>query len=292
MGTGRSKGKYSIQNINVISTISMSLVLYLVGTVIFIIFAARETATEIKENINLSLILNDKTPDATVKRIEQYLENSGYAKSCKYITKEDALKEHIAAMGENPEDFLGYNPLMASLEVKLNARYTHPDSVSHLESKLKIFENIERVAYQKDIVSLVNDNIKSVSLLLITLAGILLIISFTLINNTIKVSIYSNRFLINTMKLVGATAWFIRKPYIRKGMLNGLIAAIIALLILLATSTYMQHEFSMNFLKLSTSTLIYVISIVIFTGVFLTGISSYISVGRYLKMRTNEMYFV
>ncbi len=292
MASGRSKGKYSIQNINVISTISMSLVLYLVGTVVFILFAAQETATEIKENINLSLILDDKTPDATVKRIEQYLINSGYAKSCKHISKEDALKEHIAAMGENPEEFLGYNPLMASLEVKLNAHYTHPDSVSSLENKLKIFENIERVAYQKDIVSMVNDNIKSVSLLLITLAGILLIISFTLINNTIKVSIYSNRFLINTMKLVGATAWFIRKPYIRRGMTNGFFAAIIALLILLGTSSYMQHEFSMNFLKLSTSTLFFVVSIVILTGILLTGISSYVAVGRYLKMRTNEMYFV
>lgn len=287
-----TKGKYVIENVNVTSTVSMSLVLFLVGIVSFILFAARDTAKEIKENINLSLILNEKTPDANVKRIEQFMLNSGYAHSVKYISKEEALKEHIASMGENPENFLGYNPLLASIEVKLNAQYAQNDSVMMIQSKLSIFNNIKEVAYQKEIIDLVDNNIKNISMVLLSLAGILLLISFTLINNTIKVSIYSNRFLINTMKLVGATAWFIRKPYVLKGMNNGFIASIIALLMLTGLSFYMQNEFNMNLLKLNSSTLAMVSLTVILTGLILSAVSSYIVVGKYLKMKTNDMYFI
>jgi cell division transport system permease protein len=149
-----------------------------------------------------------------------------------YVSKEDALKDHIASLGEDPQDFLGYNPLKASLEVKLKANYANTDSVAVIESKLGAFEYIDRIAYQKDMVSLVNENVRKVSLVLLGLAVVLLIVSIALINNTVRLSVYSNRFLINTMKLVGATHSFIRKPYIVKGMLNGLIAALIALVLL------------------------------------------------------------
>lgn len=292
MKSDHSKGKFSIQNIHFTSTVSMSLVLFLIGLVTLILFAARDTATQIKENINLSVILDDNISDSKVKRIQQFLETTGYIKSQNFISKEDALKEHVEAMGENPEKFLGFNPLMASIEVKLNAAYANMDSVNMIEQRLKVFPDITRVAYQKDMVSLVNDNVKKISIILLSIAAVLLLISFALINNTIKVSVYSNRFLINTMKLVGATPWFIRWPYIRRGMINGALASVISLIMLTGMTLYIQNEFSLNFLMLQFSTLINLVLIVMILGVTLTALSSYLAVGRFLKMKTNDMYFV
>src|ERR1035437_8674854 len=230
-------------NIHLTSTISMSLVLFLVGLVFLLLFVARDMSTYVKENINLSVILDDGIGKQDVKRIEDYLKASPYAKTVEYISKSDALKDHISSLGENPQEFLGYNPLKASIEVKLHALYANNDSVALVQSKLKTFEHINRVVYQKDMVSLVNDNVKKVSLILLGLAIVLLIVSIALINNTIRLSLYSNRFLINTMKLVGATPWFIRKPYMISSMVNGLIAALISILLLVGVTSFVQYEF-------------------------------------------------
>lgn len=269
----------------------MSLVLFLIGMVSLLLFVARDMGTQIKENISLSLILNENTSGASIERIEQYLQNSKYVKSVAFISKEDALKEHIETMGDNPEKFLGYNPLMASFEIKLKADYANNDSVNYIESKLKVFEGINRISYQKDIVNLVNDNIARISLLLMAVATILLLISITLMNNTIRVSIYANRFLINTMKLVGATPWFIRKPYMIRGMVNGLLASLISILMLGLLILYIKNELGLNLFALQLNTLIEVSAIVIVLGISMTALSSYFAVGKYLRMKTNDMYF-
>ena len=270
----------------------MSLVLFLVGLVSLLLFVARDMSTYVKENINLSIILDDQANEQYTKRIEKYLTSSPFTKSVEYISKEDALKDHIASLGENPEEFLGYNPLMASIEVKLNADYANPDSVAKIESKLKTFNHINRVSYQKDMVSLVNDNVNKFSFILLGLALALLFISVALINNTIRLTVYSNRFLINTMKLVGATSWFIRKPYLGRSMLNGLLAAVISIVLLAGMVFYIQHEFGMEGTLIQPLTAIFVCLIVIFLGILLTAVSSYFAVGRYLKMHSNDMYFI
>jgi len=292
MNDESKKGKYRIGNIHLTSTISMSLVLFLIGLVSLLLFMARDLSTEIKENISLSVVLNEHVSDAHTTRIQQYLERSKFVRSVDFISKEEALKEHIQTMGDDPEKYLGYNPLMASFEIKLKADYANTDSVEVFESRLKIFEGINRVAYQKDIVDLVNDNIARISFLLLAVATILMLISFTLMNNTIRVSIYSNRFLINTMKLVGATPWFIRKPYIIRGMTNGLLASLISLGMLAIMLLYIRNNIGMNLFTLHSRTLIEVSGIVIMLGVSLTAMSSYAAVGRYLRMQTNDMYFV
>jgi cell division transport system permease protein len=292
MNDESKKGKYRIGNIHLTSTISMSLVLFLIGLVSLLLFMARDLGTEIKENISLSVVLNEHVSDAHTTRIQQYLERSKFVRSVDFISKEEALKEHIQTMGDDPEKYLGYNPLMASFEIKLKADYANTDSVEVFESRLKIFEGINQVAYQKDIVDLVNDNIARISFLLLAVATILMLISFTLMNNTIRVSIYSNRFLINTMKLVGATPWFIRKPYIIRGMTNGLLASLISLGMLAIMLLYIRNNIGMNLFTLHSRTLIEVSGIVIMLGVSLTAMSSYAAVGRYLRMQTNDMYFV
>lgn len=284
--------KLGFWNLHLTSTISMSLVLLLVGLVILLLFVARDMSTYVKENINLSVILNDAKENNDSKRLQDYLTASPFAKSATYISKEAALKDHIASLGENPQDFLGYNPLMASIEVKLKAAYANNDSVKMIESKLKAFGNINRVVYQKDMITLVNDNVRKVSFILIGLAFVLLFVSVALINNTIRLSLYSNRFLINTMKLVGATPWFIQRPYIISSMYNGLIASLGSLAMLFGVVYFVEYQFGLPSLLIEPFTAVVVSLIVVLLGIVITAFSSYFAVGRYLKLNTNDMYFV
>jgi len=278
--------------IHLTSTISMSMVLFLVGLVFLILFVARDVSTYVKENINLSIIMDDASGRQDAQRVEDYLISSPYAKTVEYISKEGALKDHITNLGENPKDFLGYNPLKASIEVKLHSQYANNESVTMIQSKLKAFEHISRVVYQKDMVSLVNDNVRKVSLILLGLAVILLFVSVALINITIRLSLYSDRFLINTMKLVGATPWFIRRPYLTSSMWNGFAASMISILLLSGVVYFVQYEFGMPGSIIQPLTAVIVCSIVILLGVSLTAISSYFSVGRYLRMNINDMYSI
>lgn len=288
----KNKGKYKIGNANITSTISMSLVLFLIGLVALLLFAARDLSTFIKENISLTVLLEESITPEQTDRIERYLGNSKYTKEHVFISKEDALKEHIQTMGDDPEKYLGFNPLSASFEINLKADYANKDSVEAFEKKLKAFAGINRVAYQQDIITMVNENITRISLILLVIATVLLLISITLMNNTIRLSIYANRFLINTMKLVGATPWFIRKPYVKRGLLNGLVAALISLGMLSLLLIYIKNKIDMNLFTLQGNTLFNVAAIVIALGMILTASASYSAVGKYLRMQTNEMYFV
>ncbi|MFZ4582436.1 MAG: cell division protein FtsX [Paludibacter sp.] len=279
-----------IKNINFGSTISMSLVLFLIGLVSLLLFVANDMSVYVKENINLSIILDDDAEKADVSRIDNFLKAASYAKEVDYLSKEAALKEHIAALGDNPQDFLGFNPLKASLEVKLNAEYANPDSVKIIESKLKAFQGIERIAYQKDLIGLVNDNVRKISLVLLGLALVLLIVAIALINNTIRLAVYSNRFLINTMQMVGATNWFIRKPYLRHSVINGAVSALLALLLLAVVVYYIMFEFGLSNLAFNIQSGVWVSLIVLLSGMLLMAVSTYLSIGRYLKMNTNDMY--
>jgi cell division transport system permease protein len=282
--------KRSYWHVHLSSTLSMSLVLFLVGLVCLMLLVARDMSKTVKESINLSIVLDDDIGKQYERRIEKYLLSSPFTKSIHYISKEEALKEHVASLGENPQTFLGYNPLMASIEVKLNEDYANVDSITKVESKLKTFENINRVVFQKDMMTLVNENIKKLSYILLGLAAILLLVSIALIYNTIRLSLYSNRFLINTMRLVGATNWFIRKPYLGNSMLNGFVASIFAVLLLLGTVYVVQFEFGLTNVTIQPLVAIAVLMIVVVLGIVLTAISAFFAVGKYLKMTSNEMF--
>ena len=285
--------KYHIRNAGVTATFSMSLVLFLIGLLALSLFLTRDMTNYVKENLNLSIVLNEEITEQQTKAIENYLTKSDFAKSVEYISKEQALKEHIEYLGEDPQAFLGYNPLFAMFEVKLNAAYANNDSVPVIESKLKRFgKRIDEVSYQKDVIAEVNENIRKISIILIGIVSVLLLISFALINNTVRLRIYSNRFLINTMKLVGAKSWFIRKPYIKQSVINGIIAAAIALGLMAALVYYFKFNFGVDMQIFKPVTALTVAGIVIVTGIVLTAISSYFAVGRYLRMRTDDMYYV
>ncbi|MDL2289789.1 permease-like cell division protein FtsX [Paludibacteraceae bacterium OttesenSCG-928-F17] len=287
-----TKQKQSFWNMHLTSTISISLVLFLIGLTCMLVLVARDMSVHVRENINLSVILDDEIDSEYVKRIERYLNASPYAKSAEYISKDAALEELINTLGEDPQEFLGYNPLLASIEVKLNAEYANSDSVAVIEGKLKSFDHINRISYQKDMVNLVNNNVRKMSIVLLGLTFILLLISVALINNTVRLSIYSNRFLINTMKLVGATSWFIRKPYIRRSIWNGFIAAVLSIIYLAVVIYYLKNRFGFDGMTIMPETMAFVAVIIVAAGILITGASSYFAVGRYLRMSTNDMYLV
>jgi cell division transport system permease protein len=286
------KKTYRFRKNTVTSTLSMSMVLLLVGLVLMLLLVGRDMSTFVKENINLSIVLKDSINRSDEQRLEKFLLNAEYAKSVTYISKDEALKDHIASLGDNPAEFLGYNPLKASIEVKLQEKYATPEGVKTIEGSVKSFEIIDRVVYQKDMVSLVSDNVTRISYVLLGLAAILLFISIALINNTIRMSLYSNRFLINTMKLVGATPGFIRKPYMIKTMINSLIASVIAIGLLVGVVAYVQVQFAIPDVLIQSTNLIIVAVAVVLLGLLLSVVSSWISVGRYLRMTSNDLHII
>ena len=289
IGGGRRRTFFNMQ---LTAIISMSLVLFLIGMVGMLFLVANDMTKQMKENMSMSVVLNDQTEKPYAERIESYLLSASYAKSVMYVSKEQALEEHIAAMGENPQDFLGYNPLRASLEVKLNAQYAHSDSLKIIETKLKVFDNIYKITYQKDVMDAVNENIRTASVFLLGLAAVLLFVSIALFNNTIRLMVYANRFTINTMKLVGATRWFIRRPYIRRSMINGLIAALLSSVYLTAVIYFVQYQFEIQISSNQFTLFGIVAGGLVVLGMLLAAVLSYFAVGRYLKMNTDKMYFV
>lgn len=166
--------------------------------------------------------------EADILKLQKRLDKEPFVKQTEYISKKQALKEQTEAMGTDPEEFLGYNPFTASIEIKLHSDYANSDSIAKIEKLIKKNTNIQEVLYQRELIDLVNENIRNISLVLLTLAVVLTLISFALINNTIRLAIYSKRFLIHTMKLVGASWGFIRRPFLRRNIWSGVLAGIMA----------------------------------------------------------------
>ena len=189
----------------VTSCISTTLVLLLLGLIVFFVLAAHNLSVYVKENINFSIVISDDMKERDILRMQKSLNKEPFVKSTEYISKKQVLKEQTEAMGTDPQEFLGYNPFSASIEIKLKSEYANADSIAKIEKQIRKNTDIQDVLYQKDLVDAVNDNIRKISLLLLGLAVILALISFALINNTIRLAVYSKRFLIHTMKLVGAS---------------------------------------------------------------------------------------
>lgn len=210
------------------SSISTTLVLLLLGLVVFFVLAAHNLSIYVKENINFSILISDDMKESEILKLQKKLDKEAFVKETEYISKKQALREQTEAMGTDPQEFLGYNPFTASIEIKLHSDYANSDSIAKIEKLIKKNTNIQEVLYQKDLIDAVNDNIRNISLMLLGLAVILTFISFALINNTIRLAIYSKRFLIHTMKLVGASWSFIRRPFLRRNFWIGVLSAAVA----------------------------------------------------------------
>lgn len=224
------------------SVISISLVLFLLGLILLVGTLGNKLSVYVKENMSFSIVLKDNQKETEIKRMQKRLDALPFIKSTEYISKEQAAKELEEELGENPETFLGFNPLQASIEVKLRSEYANPDSLQVIEKKIRNYTSVSELLYRKDMMEMVHTNIKRLGLILLTLAAILMIVSFVLISNTIRLLIYSQRFLIHTMKLVGATPGFIRRPFVRYNLVSGVFASILAILMLTGALYYLQNE--------------------------------------------------
>lgn len=272
------------------SIMSIALVLFLLGLILLIGVLGKELSAYVKENISFSIVLKDAISTTEIKKMQKQLDALPYIKSTTYISKEQAAKELEEELGENPETFLGFNPLQASIEVKLHSEYANPDSLQHIEKAIKNYTTVSDLLYRKDMMQMVNENVKQVSLILLTLAVILMAISFVLISNTIRLLIYSKRFLIHTMKLVGATAGFIRRPFIWYNLVSGFFASILAILMLTGALYYLQNELDGFIRLLDFQTLLFVFTGVLVMGILLSTVATVFAVNKYLRMNVDKLY--
>lgn len=292
MAKSKKISSVSFFNSRFTSVISIALVLFLLGLVFLIGLLGNSLSEYVKENLSFSIILKDNQKEADIKKMQKTLDAQPYIKSTNYISKEQAAQELEEELGENPETFLGFNPLQASIEVKLHSAYANTDSLAVIEKKINSFTSVSELLYRKDMMEMVNENIKKVGLILLGLAIVLMTVSFVLISNTIRLLIYSKRFLIHTMKLVGATSGFIRGPFIRYNLVSGLIAALLAILMLTSALYYLQGELSGFVQILNIKTLLAVYGVVIVLGVLLSVLATIVSVNKYLRLEVDKLYYI
>lgn len=247
-------------------------------------------ANHVKENIGLNVILKDSISSADLNTLRKQLDNTDGIKSVLFVTKEEAAKILQADLGENFIEFLGYNPLRASFQLKLKAAYANNDSLKIMEQKLLLNSAIMEVSYQKTLVNEVNQNVKKISLFLLIFTALLSIISLALINHSIRLYIYSKRFIIRTMQLVGATQSFISKPFIKRSILNGFYSSLITIVMLMGL-IYAAEKSVPELIELQDINLfIQLFALVIVAGILITAISTYFALKKYLKIETNELY--
>lgn len=288
----KSKKKFRISMQFITSSISTTLVLLLLGLVLFFVLAAHSLSIYVRENISFSVLISDDMRESDILKYQKKLSETDFAKSVEYISKKQALEEQTEAMGTNPKDFLGYNPFTASLEIKLNSEYANSDSIAKIEKRIRKNTNIQDVVYRKELINAVNDNIRNISVLLLGLATILTIISFALINNTIRLTIYSQRFLIHTMKLVGANWNFIRRPFLLKNVWIGLLAGLLADGILIAASRWaINYEQELATIITPQILLLICLSVLAF-GVIITWFCAYLSINKFLRMKATTLYYI
>ena len=274
------------------SSISTTLVLLLLGLVVFFVLAAHNLSIYVRENINFSVLNSDDMKETDILKLQKRLDKEPFVKQTEYISKKQALKEQTEAMGTDPEEFLGYNPFTASIEIKLHSDYANSDSIAKIEKLIKKNTNIQEVLYQRELIDLVNENIRNISLVLLALAVVLTLISFALINNTIRLAIYSKRFLIHTMKLVGASWGFIRRPFLRRNIWSGVLAGIMADAILMGTA-YWLVSYEPELIRVITPEVMLLVSgSVLVFGIIITFLCAYLSINKYLRMKASTLYYI
>ena len=288
-----SKKRHSFLSTQFITAaISTTLVLVLLGIIVLFVITAQNLSTYVKENINVSVLISDEMDSLQIKSMEKMLKQAPYAKSVEYISKEQALVEEIQAQGIDPTEFIGVNPYTASFEVKIHADHANPDSISSAVKKLKGNPNVVDIIYSKDLIKSVNDNIRKVSIILLIIAALFTYISFALINNTVRLTIFSKRFIINTMKLVGASWNFIRRPFLTQSFTLGIASAIIADALIIG-GIYWLHNFEPQITAVIDLKAIIIVSAAVFLfGIIITYFCTLFSLNKYLKMSSNELYYI
>ncbi len=279
--------KWKIFSSSASVVISLSLVLFIVGLLGLILINAQRLTDYVKENIGFTIMLKDGITEIQTTTFQKKLEVENFTKSVNFISKEQATQELKTDLGEDFVEFLGYSPLLSSIDVKLNADYANTDSLQQITAELMVDPVVFEAYYQKDLVDKLNSNVKQLSFFLLVFCILLFFIAFVLINNTIRLSVYSKRFLIRTMRLVGATDSFIQKPFLMKGLYQGFYSSIFAVFMMIGALQLVQQDA----LNIDDLKIIGIVFILIFlSGLILSLFSTFFAVKKYLQLNENELY--
>lgn len=288
MGRKKAKGSLGMQWFT--TGVSTTLVLILLGLVSFFILFARQLSDSVKENLTVTVLLDEEAGAVEVGRLRKSLDQLPCVRALDYVSKEEALREQVEAMGSDPSEFLGANPFAASFELRMDASYANSDSLAQVTAQLKRNPLVSDVVYQKDLVDAVNENLRHVSYVLLVLAVLLALVSFALISNTVRLSIYSSRFLIRTMKLVGASWAFIRRPFMVRGFNLGFMSGLLADG-LLAGGVYALLYYDPSLSEYIHPDMLVAVGVAVLAfGLLLTLGCTYFSVGKYLRMKAGDLY--
>lgn len=271
--------------------LSIGLVLFLLGILGLLVLNTKKMADHFKEQITISVFLKENAKEVEVDQLQKSLAMAEYTKTATYVSKEEAAEQHSQEIGENFIDFLGYNPLKNSIDVQLNADFVSPEKIEEIATGISKKNYVDEVSYDKPLVGLLSENVKKISFWILVASAIFTFIAVLLINSSIRLSIYSKRFIIKTMQMVGATKIFIRRPFLWTNIKLGMLGAVLALLALGGVLYYLDANFT-EFNILQDSTLL----ILLFVGVFVLGvlislISTYFATQRFLNLRTDELYY-
>lgn len=272
------------------TVISISLVLFMLGILGLVLVNAQRLSNYVKENIGFTVMLKEEIKEVDVLQFQKTLDASQWVKSSQYVSSEEAAAILQKDLGEDFISFLGYNPLTASIDINLHADHTSLERMSTLESELSDHDLVSEVVFQKDLVDSINQNVQKVSLLLLSFCLLLLIIAVALINNTIRLSVYSKRFLIRTMKLVGATHGFIRKPFLFSGLTQGVFGALIGILLLMGALYGIQSEMPELLVLQDLPTVAVIMGGMLLMGMLMSLLATNRAVGKYLRMNEDDLY--
>jgi len=285
-----SSSSRKTKTLYVSTVISIALVLLMTGLLGLILVHAKNLSKYVKENIVLNIIVNEGAKEVDVTALQKQLDTDSYVLKTQYVSKELAARNLTKDLGEDFVDFLGYNPLLSSVDVYLKADYANNESIQLLIAKINKNPLVKEVVYQKSLIDMVNQNIKGIGLVILAFATILLIIAVALINNTISLAIYSQRFLIKSMQLVGATKNFIRQPFLTYGIIHGLLGALIAIILLLITLYVAQQQVPEMIILRDWFEFSIVFISVILLGVLISGLSTYFAVSKFLRLKIYDLY--
>jgi len=286
---GLSKTKLRSSYVTLV--VSVSLVLFLLGVLGLILINAKELSDYFRESLSFSVMLDDDAKEADIRMLQKDLDAKPYVKATEYVSKDEAAAKMREDLGEDFINFLGDYPLPPSIDVYLYAGYTSPDSVTKIEKYVLEYPFVKEVYYQESLLFLINENVKKISLFLLVISSFLFLIALTIINNTIRLSIYSRRFIIRTMQLVGATRAFIRRPFLVQSAFQGLMAALIAMGLIIGLLYLVEKEFFQMFSFESTKLLLLLGISIIFIGILINIISTFFSVNRYLSISEDKLYY-
>jgi cell division transport system permease protein len=270
---------------------SITLVLFVLGLLGLIILYAQKVSDYVRENIGFTITLNETAEETAIIRFQKKLEIEDFVKSTRYVSKEEAAEALKSELGEDFIGFLGYNPLLPTIDVQLVAEYATTGHLKKIEQELMKSSIIKRIDYQKSMVKTINENIEKLSIILLAFSLLLMIIAFALINNTIKLSVYSKRFLIRTMQLVGATQGFIRRPFLRQGFVYGLIGSVFTLILLAAVLYFGEQRFPELIDLRDYQTYAILTGTIMLLGIVISYTSTFFAVRKYLNMRTDKLFY-